>query len=1101
MAWRDRLRRRAARPDTADRAGRSGRTERSGAGADGPSGDGPDRSAPGGRGPSVSGSTGPFVPGDWDGGWRRTAPPELTVARAPIGVSDGLAFRDGLAAWQNPSFDAGLGHSLLPTAPAGLMRGVTGPAAPRTDRAAGGPLLLRAVRPEGADGADGAQGDASDTGDPDGAGRPPTARTAPVARRAGPGKRSGASGSGSGPSGTTPVGTMSSGTRPDGTTSPGTTSSGTTPADTGTSGSASSGSAPYAVRPSRSGPRGTGAVGAGSGAGPVVARSGDDGAAGAGRSGEAPPTRGITSADSPAVLSSKPSSVSSVSSVQRAAQPEAGPVVTPADTGRQSAAAEIPLVRRVSVVPGADAGGGVARPASGGPAVKARSGAPGPASGPASGRASRSQAGSGSRTPAGPTVQRAATGTTGTPAARGGRPAEEPGAARTSGAEAFRPAVPLRPVGPRLTVARRQAGPVRRVPAVRPAATPPPGKDAAPESRGPASSTSAPAVPEERSTEPAQRSVTREGSRTTLGAPLSGLPSTAAPSAGSAPAPSSRPGPGPVLPVVQRQAEGAADGTPGPYAVGAKGTAGGAPEDSAAPADAPRRTSGRPGARARGGLGAPLSALPPSADLPGSAASGARASRPAPGQDVQRAPVRQDRRSAAAPVPPTAERTPVPTGTAPPTASLASGGAGAGAPLLGAGDGRRRPADRSATGGTTSPGPVDHANGPATPLVVPSQAAVSHRTAPEGTADTAGPAGEARRPGTTSGPAGPGGPRPRDPGASGPVVVARAVAAGAGGVPTPGTAGRHPLPTTRSATPHAPTATRTLSLLALRPLSLNTRTGEGTAQPAGSGSAGRPVVAARWPGAAPAAVRSHPGTPTGAPARPVPGSSALPPATPQVQRATTAPRRSQGPDVWGTGSPGSVRHVPVVRPAPDRARGASDATAPTTALPAATAPPARPLPVTSPRTPPLTDRPSAAPAPAGAIPVVRPATGTPGPGPAAGSGTGRATSSRAGRAALPVQRATETTETTDTTVATDTGGAAVPRGVPAQPEPARGRPRSASAPAAPGRGADRHAETPQDPGADLDDLARRLLDPMARLLRTELRRGRERTGRPYDGRR
>lgn len=35
----------------------------------------------------------PGVPGDWDGGWRRTAPPELTVSRAPMGVSDGLAFR------------------------------------------------------------------------------------------------------------------------------------------------------------------------------------------------------------------------------------------------------------------------------------------------------------------------------------------------------------------------------------------------------------------------------------------------------------------------------------------------------------------------------------------------------------------------------------------------------------------------------------------------------------------------------------------------------------------------------------------------------------------------------------------------------------------------------------------------------------------------------------------------------------------------------------------------------------------------------------------------------------------------------------------------
>lgn len=42
---------------------------------------------------------------------------------------------------------------------------------------------------------------------------------------------------------------------------------------------------------------------------------------------------------------------------------------------------------------------------------------------------------------------------------------------------------------------------------------------------------------------------------------------------------------------------------------------------------------------------------------------------------------------------------------------------------------------------------------------------------------------------------------------------------------------------------------------------------------------------------------------------------------------------------------------------------------------------------------------------------------------------------------------------------------------------------------------------PQDPGVDLEDLARRLLDPLARLLRADMRRGRERAGRPYDGRR
>ncbi|MFE7515938.1 hypothetical protein ACFU8I_32605, partial [Streptomyces sp. NPDC057540] len=36
---------------------------------------------------------------------------------------------------------------------------------------------------------------------------------------------------------------------------------------------------------------------------------------------------------------------------------------------------------------------------------------------------------------------------------------------------------------------------------------------------------------------------------------------------------------------------------------------------------------------------------------------------------------------------------------------------------------------------------------------------------------------------------------------------------------------------------------------------------------------------------------------------------------------------------------------------------------------------------------------------------------------------------------------------------------------------------------------------------DLDELARKLIEPVARLLRAELRRGRERAGRPFDGRR
>jgi syndecan 1 len=40
-----------------------------------------------------------------------------------------------------------------------------------------------------------------------------------------------------------------------------------------------------------------------------------------------------------------------------------------------------------------------------------------------------------------------------------------------------------------------------------------------------------------------------------------------------------------------------------------------------------------------------------------------------------------------------------------------------------------------------------------------------------------------------------------------------------------------------------------------------------------------------------------------------------------------------------------------------------------------------------------------------------------------------------------------------------------------------------------------------DEPPDLDDLARRLIEPVARLLRSDLRRGRERAGRPHDGRR
>ncbi|MFB7915869.1 hypothetical protein [Streptomyces sp. NPDC056061] len=45
------------------------------------------------------------------------------------------------------------------------------------------------------------------------------------------------------------------------------------------------------------------------------------------------------------------------------------------------------------------------------------------------------------------------------------------------------------------------------------------------------------------------------------------------------------------------------------------------------------------------------------------------------------------------------------------------------------------------------------------------------------------------------------------------------------------------------------------------------------------------------------------------------------------------------------------------------------------------------------------------------------------------------------------------------------------------------------------------APPPRVTAADIEELARRLLDPVSRLIRADLRRGRERSGRLHDGRR
>ncbi|MGW6580252.1 hypothetical protein ACWF76_12770 [Streptomyces globisporus] len=73
-------------------------------------------------------------------------------------------------------------------------------------------------------------------------------------------------------------------------------------------------------------------------------------------------------------------------------------------------------------------------------------------------------------------------------------------------------------------------------------------------------------------------------------------------------------------------------------------------------------------------------------------------------------------------------------------------------------------------------------------------------------------------------------------------------------------------------------------------------------------------------------------------------------------------------------------------------------------------------------------------------------------------------------------------------------------GVPVQAAPAK--PAAGAAGAVTG-----HADASDAPpanrlsGTEIEELARRLLDPVSRLIRADLRRGRERSGRLHDGRR
>lgn len=278
-------------------------------------------------------------------------------------------------------------------------------------------------------------------------------------------------------------------------------------------------------------------------------------------------------------------------------------------------------------------------------------------------------------------------------------------------------------------------------------------------------------------------------------------------------------------------------------------------------------------------------------------------------------------------------------------------------------------------------------------------------------------------------------------GAAMPVVVARAVAVGASAAATAGSpteSGTSPAP----AAVGEPVAERVLPLLPARPLIARTSAGHpiSAARSVSVGEPARPpVVPARWK-RSPAPQRDS---------RPSPARSG---ARAAVQRATRAKVRAPSPpsppDTTTLARPFPAGHVaswPAGTPA-----ATPDATPTATARrSSATSPSARGNSV------PTRVQRAAAAVPPGGVP---PASIQPG------------TVSKGVPTGVPV-----------TFVQRREAGAAAPPPAPSQPKPETGG--------------------GQVGGLELDELARRLLEPVSRLLRAELRQGRERFGRPHDRRR
>ncbi|MFC9030357.1 hypothetical protein [Streptomyces arboris] len=229
---------------------------------------------------------------------------------------------------------------------------------------------------------------------------------------------------------------------------------------------------------------------------------------------------------------------------------------------------------------------------------------------------------------------------------------------------------------------------------------------------------------------------------------------------------------------------------------------------------------------------------------------------------------------------------------------------------------------------------------------------------------------------------------------------------------------------------------------------------------------------------------------------------------PSPSPSRSAPSRHSRHNTHNTHTPQSVppaRAVPVVRPHP-----------PVAAAPGATVVPVQRMPL--PVVPDPAGPPPAGPAPGGGAPLagppalsvrVPPRPHTPASGP---SGTGAGTTpGRPPTQAQVLQRAAAQAGITGVPVK-----AVPPKGTQKATQKGTQRGAQTGAPRPVQRAADDTSgfaptsETPADnatntasriSGAEIEELARRLLDPVSRLIRADMRRGRERAGRLHDGRR